>query len=196
MSFFTPEQIEILSRTTVRLDLLVEFQFLSGTTRVWNGNQELPAGDQTWKPMFGSGQISGLSLPTGVTAEAVTFQVSGLPDDAIGLLAKALEETPQVSQQLVIVYLQLFDDDWQPVGAPIGIWWGFMQPPRISRSQMQGTEGAVQSVSMSAENAFFNRSRPPQGRYTDRDQQKRSPGDKFLQFVPSLLFKTFQYPRY
>lgn len=196
MAFFTPDQIAALSSTIVRPGLLVEFRFLSGTTRVWNGNQELPAGGKLWKPMFGSGQIDGLSLPTGVTAEAVTFQVSGLPGDDIGLLAKALEETPQVSQQLVIVYLQLFDDDWQPIGAPIGIWWGFMQPPRISRSQMQGTEGAVQSVSMSAENAFFNRSRPPQGRYTDRDQQKRSPGDKFLQFVPSLLFKTFQYPRY
>jgi hypothetical protein len=196
MSFFTPEQIAILSQTTVRLDLLVEFQFLSGTTRVWNGNQELTAGGKLWKPMFGSGQIDGLALPSGVTADSVNFQVSGIPDDAIGLLAKALEEAPQVSQQLVIVYLQLFDDNWQPVGAPIGIWWGFMQPPRVARSQMQGTEGAVQSVSLSAENAFFNRSRPPQGRYTDRDQQKRSPGDKFLQFVPSLLFKTFQYPRY
>jgi hypothetical protein len=49
---------------------------------------------------------------------------------------------------------------------------------------------------MTAENAFFNRSRPPYGRYTDRDQQSRSAGDKFFQFTPSLLFKTFTYPDY
>ncbi|MDH6229605.1 hypothetical protein M2281_000177 [Mesorhizobium soli] len=201
MDFFTPEQIEMLSQTTVRLDLLVEFQFTSGITRVWNGNTELQSGieggnSKIWKPMYGSGQIDGLSLPTGATAESVNFTVSGIPEDKIGLLAKALEESPQVAQRLVTVYLQLFDADWQPFGVPIGIWWGFMQPPRVARSQMQDTEGAVQSVSLTAENAFFNRARPPYGRYTDRDQQKRAPGDKFLQFVPSLLFKTFEYPRY
>jgi hypothetical protein len=201
MDFFTPEQINALSQTTVRLDLLVEFQFTSGTTRVWNGNTELQSGiedgqPKVWKPMYGSGQVDGLSLPTGATAESVNFTVAGIPDDKIGLLAKALEESPQVAQRLVTVYLQLFDADWQPFGAPIGLWWGFMQPPRVARSQMQDTEGAVQSVSLTAENAFFNRARPPYGRYTDRDQQKRSPGDKFLQFVPSLLFKTFEYPRY
>ncbi|PWJ80649.1 hypothetical protein C7441_112191 [Pseudaminobacter salicylatoxidans] len=194
--FFTPAQIEHLSQSTVRLDLLVEFQFTTGTVRVWNGNTELPAGGKTWKPMYGSGQIDGLSMPTGGTAEAVNFTVSGIPGDSIGLLAKALEESPTVTQQLVTVYLQLFDADWQTFGAPIGIWWGFMQPPRVNRSQMQDTEGAVQTVTMTAENAFFNRSRPPYGRYTDRDQQKRSPGDKFFQFTPSLLFKTFQYPRW
>jgi hypothetical protein len=194
--FFTSDQIERLSRSKVLVDILVEFQFTTGTIGVWNGNTDLLAGGKTWKPMHGSGQIDGLSMPTGGTAESVTFTVSGIPNDNIGLLAKALEESPQAAQRLVTVFLQLFDDGWQPVGAPIGIWWGFMQPPRVNRSQMQETEGAVQSVTMTAENAFFNRARPPYGRYTDRDQQKRSPGDKFFQFVPSLLFKTYDYPRW
>jgi hypothetical protein len=196
MAFFSDEQIEALSASTVRLDFLVEFQFASGTKRVWNGNQALVAGGHEWQPMRGMGSIEGLSAPTGTAAEAVTFTVSGLPNDFSGILAEALAGTADATQRLVIVYIQLFDENWQPHGAPIGIWWGFMQPPRVSRTETKGADGAVQAIEMSAENAFFNRSRPPYGRYTDRDQQARSPGDKFLQFTPHLLFKTFNYPQY
>lgn len=194
MAFFTPDQMAALSASTVRVDLLVKFEFRTSTQYLWNGTTDLETGGQTWKPMHGAGVIDGLSLPTGTTADAVTFQLNGLPDQATDLLGMALEDSRDVAQQLVTVYLQLFDADWQPVGAPIGIWWGFMQPPRITRTAMQDTEGAVQSISLTAENAFFNRSRPPYGRMTDRDQQKRSNGDKFFQFTPSLLFKSFTYP--
>ncbi len=196
MAFFTDDQVARFSTSPVRVALLAEFRFTAGTKRVWNGDTVLEAGGREWLPMHGAGGIDGLSAQSGTAAEAVTFTVSGLPNDAAGLLAEALAGTDDAVQQLVTVYLQLFSDDWQPAGAPIGIWWGFMQPPKVSRSEMQGDEGGVQSVEMTAENAFFNRSRPPFGRYTDRDQQQRSPGDRFLQFTSSLLFKTFNYPQY
>lgn len=194
MAFFTPEQIQHLSASTVRIDLLAKMEFRTSTQLLWNGNTELVAGGQTWKPMHGRGQIDGLSIATGTASEAVTMTLSGVPDSRTDLLALALEETADADQQLVTFFVQLFDDDWQPVGVPISIWWGFMQPPRITRTPMGETDGAIQSVSITAENAFFNRSRPPYGRYTDRDQQRRAPGDKFFQFTPSLLFKTFTYP--
>lgn len=108
----------------------------------------------------------------------------------------ALDANDEVDQRIVVISIQLFDTEWQPLGNPAPFWWGFMQPTRISRSEMQGTEGAIQSISMTAENAFFNRSRPAYGRYTDRDQQARSNGDKVFQFVGSLLFKSFKYPDY
>jgi hypothetical protein len=198
MAFFTPAQIDQLSGRVVRVALLVEFQFASGTKRVWEGNTELESGGHTWLPLRGMGSIEGLTGPGGggTAAEAVTFRVSGIPNDASGLLAEALSGTNDALQRLVTIYLQLFDDDWQPHSVPIGVWWGFMQPPKVSRTEIQGTEGATQSVEMQAENAFFNRSRPPFGRYTDRDQQARSPGDRFFQFVGSLLFKKLNYPAY
>lgn len=196
MSFFTADQLDTLSASTVRLDLLAKFDFTSDTIRVWNGHTDLVSGGHTWQPLHGAATIDGLAMPTGTTSEQVTFEVNGLPDQAVDFLSSAIAETPEVDQQLVTVFIQLFGDDWQPIGSPIGIWWGFCQPPRVSRSQMHDGSGAIQSISLTAENAFFNRSRPPYGRYTDRDQQKRSPGDKFFQFTPSLLFKTFRYPDY
>jgi hypothetical protein len=192
--FFTPEQLAALTATTVRVSFLVKFDWTSGPQYAWNGYTPLTVGGNTYLPMCGMGQIDGLGLSGNGANDSVTISVSGLPDQALGFLAKALEDTPVVDQQLVTIYLQLFDDQWQTVGNPIPIYFGFAQPPKVSRTEMQGTEGAVQSIEITAENAFFNRSRPPYGRYTDRDQQARSPGDKFFGFVSSILMKTITYP--
>lgn len=196
MDFFTPDQIAMLSASTVRCDFLVKFEFASSTMRAWNGNTELVVGDDTYLPMFGFGQIDGLGMSGGTVSEAVTLSLSGLPGQALDLLSVALDDTPEVDQQMLTIFLQLFTDEWQPAGTPIPIFRGFMQPPSVSRSAMQGTEGATQSISLTAENIYYSRSRPAYGRNTDRDQQARSPGDKFFGFVASLISKTITYPDY
>ncbi|WP_246678237.1 hypothetical protein [Mesorhizobium sp. B1-1-7] len=196
MDFFTPEQLALLTASNVHVSILVKFDFASGAEYAWNGYTRLPVGGNTYLPMCGMAQVEGLGLSGNGASDSVTVSVSGLPDQALGFLAKALQDTPLVDQQLMTVYLQLFDPDWQPVGNPIPIFWGFMQPPKVSRSEAQDDQGSVQSIAIVAENAFFNRSRPPYGRYTDRDQQARSPGDKFFGFVSSILMKTVTYPDY
>lgn len=192
--FFTTEQLTLLTASRVYCAFLVKFDWASGPQYAWNGHTELTVNGNTYLPMRGMGNIEGLGLSGTGASDSVTISVDGLPDQALAFLAKALEDTPLIDQQLVTVYLQLFDSEWQTVGNPIPIFWGFAQPPKVSRTEMQGTEGAVQSIQIVAENAFFNRSRPPYGRYTDRDQQARSPGDKFFGFVSSILMKVVTYP--
>lgn len=196
MDFFTPEQISMLSASTVRCDFLVKFEFASSTMRAWNGNTKLVVGGDIYLPMYGFGQIDGLGMSGGTVSENVTLSLSGLPGQALDLLSVALDDTPEVDQQMLTIFLQLFTEEWQPAGTPIPIFRGFMQPPSVSRSAMQGTEGATQSISLTAENIFYSRSRPAYGRNTDRDQQARSPGDKFFGFVASLISKTITYPDY
>ncbi len=194
MAFFDADQLALLSGSTVYVDMLAELRFKSETLRVWNGKTDLVAGGHTWKPLKGVASIEGLAVSGMGQSEAINMTVSGIPDSAADILSLALEETPDANQQLAIIYLQFFGPDWQNIGTPYGIFWGFMQPPKVSRSEMGLTEGSVQTVSIVAENAFFNRSRAPNGRYTDRDQQARSPGDKFFQFVAGLVNKTVVWP--
>jgi hypothetical protein len=194
MALFTPTQITLLSGIIVRVDLMAEFQFKSETMYAWNGNTELVVGGRTWLPCYGAATVDGLSMSGGSTSETVTITLNGLPSQPNDFLRVALEETPDVVQQMIIIYVQLFDESWVPVGTPTAVFWGFMQPPRVSRSPMQYEQGGEQSITLVAENAFFNRSRPPYGRFTDRDQQTRHPGDLAFQFVPSLLNKRIVYP--
>jgi hypothetical protein len=194
--FFTTEEIETLSARSVRITALSTFAFTSGTTRAWNGNYPLTVGGNTYLPAKGTAQIDNLNFPSNGSSNSVTTTVSGLPDEALGLLAAALAGTQEVDQQVQTVALQLFDDDWQPSGLPIPVFAGFMQPPAVSRSPMRETEGGTQGITLEARDIFFNRSLPPHGRNTDRDQQARSPGDKFFGFVSSILVKTVLYPDY
>jgi hypothetical protein len=194
MAFFTPGQVAALKGKVVRMDRLVEFHFRTETLYYWNGNTELDHAGHVWLPMYGAATDENLGLAGGATqSDSVTFTLNGLPGE---LLAAALAETVDVDQQPVILYMQLFTEDWQPSGPPAAVFWGFMQPPRVNRSTMDGVQGATQSIQLVAENAFFNRSRPAYGRLTDRDQQTRSPGDKIMQFTASLGAKTIRYPDY
>lgn len=194
MDFFTSEQLDLLSAGHVRCDFLLEFDFVSGTKWAWNGNTPLEVGGATYQPMFGIGQIEGLGMSGGTLSESVSVTVDGIPGSRLDIIAKALADSDEVDQRLMTVSLQFFGADWQPIGTPLLIWLGFMQPLKVKRSEAQGADGAIQSIRLVAENILFGRARPPGGRYTDRDQQLRSPGDKFLQFVNSIVDKEYAYP--
>lgn len=194
--YFSEDQIDYFSKNTVRVDFLVKLDFTSETVRCWNGHYELTSGGEKWKPLHGIATIDGIEYANTTSSQSVTFSLNGLPNQNPDILAKALEGTEETVQQLVTVYLQIFDEHWQPVGSPIAIWYGFMQPPEITTSEIGQEEGNTQTISMTAENIFYNRSKPPYGRYTDRDQQSRFEGDKFFQFVAALKRKLINYPDY
>ncbi len=194
--FFTPTQIALLSASTVRCDLAVKFAFVSQTIYAWNGNTSITIGGNIYRPMYGYGQIEGLEDAGGTESSAVTVSLAGLPGKAPDVLAAALAETPEVAQQPLTISMILFNADWQPVGSPLPLFVGFMQPPQVTRTVATDDQGGQQTVSVTAENIFFNRSRPPYGLNTDRDQQARSPGDKFFGFVSSLRSKSITYPDY
>lgn len=194
MAFFSADEIARLAAKEVRVAPLVKFEFDGDTAYAWNGYTPLITGWQTWLPMFGAGSIDGLGFTGTGASENVTVSLNGLPDDALPFLANAINTTTQVSQRLMTVYMQFFDENWQPDAPPIGIFYGFMQPPSISRAPATDTEGSIQTISIVAENAFYFRSKPKNGRYTDADQKRRSPTDKGLEFTKSLTFKNFTYP--
>lgn len=204
MAFFTASEIERLKSSVVLGALLVKMDFVSGPIYTWNGNTELEVNGQTYLPMYGLGRIEGVSMSREPVSERFTLTLEGLPaatvnsqGSQINVLAMALSETDEVEGQIATISLQLFDDEWQTsVGSPVALAFGFMRKPRVTRTRINGVDGPVQSVSIGAENIFYNRSLPPAGRYTDRDQQSRSDGDLICQFIPDLRSKLFLYPDY
>lgn len=192
MAFFTDDQIELMVRRTVRSAWLIEMQFKSATSRVWAGDTPIDINGHLWQPTYGMVQIEGLGFTGEPVSQQVTVTAPGVDET---LLSMALAEGNEADQQPAMFYLQFFGDDWQPVGGLAPLFFGLMQQPRVSRSAPSDTEGAVQSISLPIENPFYNRARPPFGRFTALDQNRRTPvQDDFFNFVPSLANKTIRYP--
>lgn len=192
MSFFTNDQISALAAREVRAAWLAQLEFKSATERVWAGHTTLDANGYEWKPTYGAVQIDGLGWRGESASRPITFRLSAL-DTSLLQLARA--GTDEADQQPVSVYFQFFDSDWQPTGSPVPVFLGLMQPPQVSRGEIEGAEGAEHSISLTAENLFYNRSRPPNGRYTTADQAHRAgTSDDFLNFIPLLLHRTFRWP--
>ncbi|MGD9869315.1 MAG: hypothetical protein AB7U38_15105, partial [Hyphomicrobiales bacterium] len=184
MAFFTPEEAAQLAKSTVRLGTLVTFEFASDTQRVWTGDGPLTVDGETYAGLGELGQIDGLREVRNAESHQVTFSLSGISPD---LLPLALSETEDVAGQMASVAMQLFDAELQPIGSPIAVYWGIMQAPRVSRTEATETEGAVQTIAIPSENIFVGRHRPRAGRYTDREQQTRYPGDRFCAWVAELV---------
>lgn len=217
MGFFTPAEAAALAETTVRIATLVDLEFEAAPTGfsdgtlfsdgtgfaggplpvyLWNGFGDFVTGGRTYIGCGDLGQIDGLEEARNPVSQQVTFTLSAVADSPIDLLATALAETDLVQGNLAVVSIQLFDADWQPAGDPVPIYFGIMQPPRVTREQATAEGGGRRVLTLPTENLFFGRARPAAGRYTDREQQTRFPGDRFCEYTAQLVNKVISWPSY
>jgi hypothetical protein len=162
----------ITARQTVKVSTLIEMEFATETVRCWLGFGDLVANGHTWKGIGQMVAISGLSQAAQGDAQNATFTMSGV---SAPLLAKALDAKNEIPNRPIRVYLQFFDDAWQPEGSLFSVWAGVMDAIVIDRSE--GDDGPVRTIQLTAESLFVNRSRPPFGLYSAADQKARYAGD-------------------
>jgi hypothetical protein len=166
---------------------LVRFHFVSGIVRVWTGFGPLRTLDgQIWSGLGELGTIDGLTTAFNGTAPAGRLTVSGV--DA-GLMSVAVGETDDFEGQPVGIFLQAFDGRALS-GMPCAIAVRLMMSLEVSRSVGNRT------LSITHETPYTGRNRPAGGFYSDRDQQKRWPGDSFCERTPLLLFASRRWPDY
>lgn len=194
MTFFTSTEVARFQSGAIRVAFLVKMEFETKTMGAWNGNRKLTVDGVDYLPMFGAGQIDGLSFTNSTVSDQVTIKVAGVRNSDLGAV---LAESSEVQDRLMTVYLQLFDNNWQVIAAAPAIFFGYMQPPVVTQDEVtqdNNSASPTQTITVAAENIWYNRSRAPYGRYSQRDQQMRSPGDNMFDFMPSLTFKQFYYP--
>jgi hypothetical protein len=112
-------------------------------------------------------------------AERVSFQLSGVPARVVEL---ASAEAADVKGVALHVGLGVFDEDWQLIDSPIWLKRFIVDYPSL-RLQQQGTDEAIYSVALSCRSVFTGRRRPGLSFFTDEEQQRRSPGDRFCEHV-------------
>ncbi len=199
--YFTPAQAAELAKATVRCSSLVDLEFDDETVSLWNGSAALETGGRTYRGLglanpdgstFGLGGIEGLEEARDTRSTVFNLTVI-VPSSE--LLSLALAETNQVQGRIAVVSLQLFDAEWQVYGAPIPVRFGIMQRPQISQTAASPDSGPMRSILLPVESLMYGRARPKNSRYTDRETQKRSPGDKFSSRAHLYVSKTLVWPK-
>lgn len=169
----------------VRREFLVELLFTSIPVRCWTGRGDLVAAGYQWSGLGEFATIDGLDAPIGESAPLLQIGLSGV-DPLIALLARNAKT--EVSGRTVRVLMAFFDDAGQLLGQPITI-----RTATMTRMKFD-CELTKWNITCEAETFFVRRSQPLFSALTHTDQDARSPGDKGLEFVASMVNATTVWP--
>ncbi len=158
--------------------LLAFFDFLDAPTRVHDGFGPLLAGGQVWQGIGVLGAVSDIEAAVGGQAPPVTFTLSGTGD---AIRYDVRNARTKVKGRAYSVSLQFFGDALRPLGNPYILYRGVMD-----RLVHHASDVNTWTAQLTAETLFARRGLPPFGSLTDRDQQRRYPGDTGLFMIPAM----------
>ena len=176
---------------------LVFMDFVGAPKRWWPEFGTLRAGGHNWDGTGDFVSVDGLESGSDMESTQTVFTLSGLNPELVALAAGSQD---RVEGRDVTVYLQFFhvggaalpDDDtgeryeiMANLGDPILIWSGVMDRMRFNGNDETTT------ITLTAENIWVDRNRPPFGLYTFKDQMARF-NDRSLRFIASLVKKTLR----
>ncbi len=150
------------------------FNFASGAQYVWQGNG--PITDQhgnTWQAVGNVGDIKGINLGVGDTAQALEITLSGLDPS---FAAIAANQGTELKGRTLALYFLGFNPDWTLVDAP-----AVMQTMIMDHMTTRFDSPARSvTITLRAESFLVSRWRAPNGYLNFADQVARYPGDNGL----------------
>jgi hypothetical protein len=165
---------------------LLEFAFVSETKRIWLGFGTLVTLDaRQWSGVGEVLSIDGLSPSFNTSAPPGRITASGVSAE---IMARAIAAT-EYRDRPRTVYLQAFQGR-ALYGNPVAISSRVMKTMEIAR------DAGTRVITINDEGPYTGRRRPPAAWFSDRDQQKRHPGDKYCERVPYYRFRRSQWPHY
>lgn len=184
----------------VKCSLFVLFDFLTTPIRVWEGDGPLERESQTWEGMghrqdgFGNPlqAVDGLEQAINGSAQQLTLTLSGV-DPRVVSMAQEDVASGEIEGRKLTVWIGFCRVDIRGLApldslVKLGTW--IMQRPGFNG---QGT--TQRSITLQCETLFAQRSRAPNGMLTDRDQQRRYPGDIALVGIPKMVDRSRPWPR-
>ena len=180
--------------------LFATFDFKDAPMRVWEGDGNIERGGFTWLGMGqrvdGSGNplqaIEGLDMAANGTAPQLNLTLSGV-DSTVVAAAKS-SDPDEIEGRDLTVQIGFYDATIPgalvELGSllTLGIW--TMQKPSFTANGPR-----LRTISLPCETLFAQRSRAAFGMLTDRDQQRRFPGDLGCQWIPRLVDRDIAWPR-
>jgi len=163
-----------IAAKVVPLAFFAEFQFASGTLRMWSGRGDKVWDSQTWT---GAGEFGGIS-PADETSEigasGLAFTLSGVPNSL-----RALALGDNYRGRVCKAWLAILDASENVTGA-YQFFGGRMDVMTITAA------GETSRISIQSESRMIDLFRARSSRYTDAEQQRISPGDTSLSRVAKM----------
>lgn len=181
----SPAVLDILASADPVRAILLDLQFKTARKRFHLGDGPVRAGGYDWDGAGKAISISGLERSIRGSAPKATFALSGVENDHV---ASFLSQSSEVRGRRVVVYLQLYDRDRQPVDTLFRIYTGVMDKMSLKRGPFTST------LYVTAEGPFSRRTRAPAGTLSDRDQKRRFPDDRGLEMMAQVEINTPYWP--
>ena len=164
--------------------LFAYFNMSGGALRVCTHHQNVSWNAQAWTGLGDFGQVTPVKESSGVRANGLSFQLSGIPSsliaEVIGLRSRG---------RVCTLWLGFYNSSGTLIADPFQLWSGRMDQPVITDS------GDKSDVTVSAESRLIELQRARETRYTDETQQNLYPGDLGCEFVASLQEKEIMWGR-
>lgn len=173
----------------ITASLFVWFDFKTKSIRLWEGDGPLEIFGQTWLGWNNSPlvDIQGLEIRPDGQAGRVTFTLSGVSAEVIHAAVKD-QSLDEIEGRLVTVYLAFLTDELTELSGLLSLGKWIMQKPEFELG------AKVHTISIPGETVFSQRNKAPNGLATDRDQQRRYPGDKGFEQMYLLKDRTVEWP--
>jgi hypothetical protein len=170
-----------LAQPSITPLLFVELDFASGLVRLCTAGSTVPWNGSDWLGVGLLGTVDTIRENTSLEATGLRLALSGL-DPAV--LAIALQESYQ--GRPARVWLGLLNASGALVADPL-----LLMSARMD--SMEVTTGDTASVTINVESDLAMWARPPSTKFTDADQQRLHPGDKFFEYVTEASERTIQW---
>lgn len=162
----------------VRLAVLFEVQFAASTLRLWTGNGPITWNEQLY---LGNGWLTGYTAPSEtqeLRAEGFSVTLSSVPIEVIALILNEAKQSLPGK-----LYLSALESNGLVIEDPFMMSEGFLDVPEFDES------GDTANMTLSFESDAHDLERPNETRFTDGEQQRLFPGDKFCEHIAGLQEK-------
>lgn len=164
-----------IAATKVHLAFFAEFQFASGTLRMWSGHGDKSWNSQTWTGGGDHVGISPIDETTEIGAAGMAFTLSGVPSSL-----RALALADNYRGRLCKAWLAILDSSEAVVDA-YQIYGG-----RMDVMTIEASSPTTSIITLKSESRLIDLFRARTSRYTNAEQERLSAGDTSLSRVAKL----------
>jgi hypothetical protein len=177
---------------SIKASRLHYFDFANGEKFCWEGFGPVTTYDgKIWQGVGDVVTMEGGAQSSGTSANNLKIKLALSKDELTDPLMQAtIDSEAMVYGRRYFTAIQFFGQDDQPVDRFYPTFIGVMD--RISFR----AGGNSREITLNIESPFVRKKTPRLEYYTDTDQKRNYPDDRFFEFISSLITKSVKWPTY